>query len=52
MFVILSAQTSSLGSTHCHSFIRLYVELLSPNLSVAIQCAKRVVRDPNGISAW
>ncbi|XP_031433022.1 LOW QUALITY PROTEIN: lysozyme C II-like [Clupea harengus] len=27
-------------------------ELLSPNLSVAIQCAKRVVRDPNGISAW
>ena len=35
-----------------HSFIRLYVELLSPNLSVAIQCAKRVVRDPNGISAW
>ncbi|XP_041915720.1 lysozyme C-like [Alosa alosa] len=27
-------------------------ELLSPNLSVAIECAKRVVRDPNGISAW
>ncbi|KAL4617645.1 lysozyme C [Arapaima gigas] len=27
-------------------------ELLSANLHVAIQCAKRVVRDPNGISAW
>ncbi|KAL2100248.1 hypothetical protein ACEWY4_004642 [Coilia grayii] len=27
-------------------------ELLSPNLSVAIRCAKRVVRDPNGIRAW
>ncbi|XP_062409477.1 lysozyme C-like [Sardina pilchardus] len=27
-------------------------ELMSPNLSAAITCAKRVVRDPNGVSAW
>ncbi|XP_040914860.1 lysozyme C-like [Toxotes jaculatrix] len=27
-------------------------ELLSDDVSVAINCAKRVVRDPNGIRAW
>ncbi|XP_075935835.1 lysozyme C-like [Anarhichas minor] len=27
-------------------------ELLTDNVSVAINCAKRVVRDPNGIRAW
>ncbi|KPP75161.1 Lysozyme C-like [Scleropages formosus] len=27
-------------------------QLLSPNIDVAIQCAKRVVQDPNGIGAW
>ncbi|XP_023672108.2 lysozyme C-like [Paramormyrops kingsleyae] len=27
-------------------------ELLSDNIDVAIQCAKRVVRDPNGMAAW
>ncbi|XP_070780288.1 lysozyme C-like [Enoplosus armatus] len=27
-------------------------ELLTDDVSVAINCAKRVVRDPNGISAW
>ncbi|XP_061118965.1 lysozyme C-like [Conger conger] len=26
--------------------------LLSPDISTAITCAKRVVRDPNGIRAW
>ncbi|KAJ0051175.1 hypothetical protein NL108_015428 [Boleophthalmus pectinirostris] len=26
--------------------------LLSDDPSVAIECAKRVVRDPNGVSAW
>ncbi|XP_061118647.1 lysozyme C-like [Conger conger] len=26
--------------------------LLSPDISTAITCAKRVVRDPNGINAW
>ncbi|XP_029025769.1 lysozyme C-like [Betta splendens] len=26
--------------------------LLSDDVSVAINCAKRVVRDPNGMSAW
>ena len=27
-------------------------ELLTDDISVAINCAKRVVRDPNGIAAW
>ncbi|KAM4615252.1 lysozyme C II-like [Polymixia lowei] len=27
-------------------------ELLTNDVSIAIQCAKRVVRDPNGIGAW
>ncbi|XP_071322710.1 lysozyme C-like [Trachinotus anak] len=27
-------------------------ELLTDNVSTAINCAKRVVRDPNGIRAW
>ncbi|KAM3599627.1 uncharacterized protein V6R79_008796 [Siganus canaliculatus] len=27
-------------------------ELLTNNVGVAINCAKRVVRDPNGIRAW
>ncbi|KAL0963180.1 hypothetical protein UPYG_G00350770 [Umbra pygmaea] len=27
-------------------------QLLSDDLTVAINCAKRVVRDPNGIGAW
>ncbi|XP_051269524.1 lysozyme C [Dicentrarchus labrax] len=27
-------------------------ELLTNDVSVAIKCAKRVVRDPNGIGAW
>ncbi|XP_056156057.1 lysozyme C-like [Lampris incognitus] len=27
-------------------------ELLTDNVSVAIRCAKRVIRDPNGITAW
>ncbi|XP_028457071.1 lysozyme C [Perca flavescens] len=27
-------------------------ELLTDNVGVAINCAKRVVRDPNGIGAW
>ncbi|XP_036384561.1 lysozyme C-like [Megalops cyprinoides] len=27
-------------------------QLLSSDISVAIECAKRVVRDPNGIRAW
>ncbi|KAG7221236.1 hypothetical protein INR49_017453, partial [Caranx melampygus] len=27
-------------------------ELLTDNVNVAISCAKRVVRDPNGIGAW
>ncbi|XP_037609032.1 lysozyme C-like [Sebastes umbrosus] len=27
-------------------------ELLTDDVSVAINCAKRVVRDPNGIGAW
>lgn len=27
-------------------------ELLKDDITVAITCAKRVVRDPNGISAW
>ncbi|XP_078128297.1 lysozyme C-like [Sander vitreus] len=27
-------------------------ELLTDNVQVAIDCAKRVVRDPNGIRAW
>ncbi|XP_026200227.2 lysozyme C-like [Anabas testudineus] len=27
-------------------------ELQSDNVSVSINCAKRVVRDPNGIGAW
>ncbi|KAI1905163.1 hypothetical protein AGOR_G00013310 [Albula goreensis] len=26
--------------------------LLSPDISTAITCAKRVVRDPNGVGAW
>ncbi|XP_026196308.1 lysozyme C-like [Anabas testudineus] len=27
-------------------------ELLTDNVAVAINCAKRVVRDPNGMGAW
>ncbi|XP_069051086.1 lysozyme C II-like [Lepisosteus oculatus] len=27
-------------------------QLLTDNITVAIQCAKRVVRDPNGMRAW
>uniref|UniRef100_UPI003AB0287C lysozyme C II-like n=1 Tax=Centroberyx gerrardi TaxID=166262 RepID=UPI003AB0287C len=27
-------------------------ELLTDDVSIAINCAKRVVRDPNGIGAW
>ncbi|MBN3317270.1 LYSC2 protein, partial [Atractosteus spatula] len=27
-------------------------QLLTNDITVAIQCAKRVVRDPNGMSAW
>ncbi|XP_044029810.1 lysozyme C-like [Siniperca chuatsi] len=37
------------SSNACH--IRCS-ELLTDDVSVAINCAKRIVRDPNGIRAW
>ncbi|KAM9734728.1 lysozyme C-like [Menidia menidia] len=38
-------QTSNACNIRCS-------DLLSDNVGVAINCAKRVVRDPNGIGAW
>ncbi|XP_029940473.1 lysozyme C-like [Salarias fasciatus] len=40
------------GSTSHNGCNIFCTELLSDNVDVAITCAKRVVRDPNGISAW
>ena len=33
-------------------FVLFCTDLLSDNVGAAINCAKRVVRDPSGIEAW